>query len=105
MTELGALLHDLPAQAPAPPPPARSHARERALHAIGSTVLINVAATLLWLATGANSSHWPKYILVLSVIRLAFRLWATLGPGAHDEARLGRGGVGPRPPRLPGPPG
>jgi Domain of unknown function (DUF1707) len=94
VTELDALLHDLPAEAPPAPPPARSHAREQALHAIGFAVLVNVAANLIWLATGSAGSYWPKYVLVLSVIRLAFRLWATLGPGAaHEEARLGRGGA------------
>ena len=39
-------------------------------------------------------------VALLHVLRLAFQLWAVLGPGAsghgHDEARLGRGGVRPR---------
>jgi hypothetical protein len=94
VTELDALLHDLPAEAPAAPAPARSRAREQALHTIGYVVLVNVAANLIWLATGSHGSWWPKWVLLLSVLRLAFSLWATLGPGAaHDEARLGRGGA------------
>ena len=93
LAELDELLHDLPAEAPAPTP-ARSHAREQALHTIGYVVLLNVAANAIWLATGADGSWWPKWILLLSLLRLAFRLWATLGPGAaHDETRLGRGGA------------
>jgi hypothetical protein len=94
VAELDALVHDLPAEARPAPPPARSHAREQALHTIGYVVLFNVAANVIWLATGADGSYWPKWVLLLSVLRLAFRLWATLGPGAaHDEARLGRGGA------------
>jgi hypothetical protein len=93
VAELDELLHDLPAAAPPAPKAAASHAREQALHTIGYVVLLNVAANVIWLATGANGSWWPKWVLLASVLRLAFRLWATLGPGAaRDEARLGRGG-------------
>ena len=93
VAELDALLDDLPAEAPPAPQPSRSHAREQALHTIRYVVLFNVAANVIWLATGADSSYWPKWVLLVSLLRLAFRLWATLGPGAHDEARLGRGGA------------
>lgn len=109
--ELDALTHDLPASAgPAAAPRARAldrpGARERALHAIGLVVLVNVACNAIWLATGAGGSWWPKWVLLATVLRLAFQLWAVLGPGgdrARDEARLGRGGVRPRElPREPG---
>jgi Domain of unknown function (DUF1707) len=106
--ELDALAHDLPAAA-APSAPARRRAldrpgaRERALHAIGLVVLVNVACNAIWLATGADGSWWPKWVLLVTVLRLAFQLWALLGPGAdgraRDEARRGRGGVRPREPR------
>ncbi|MGN6188271.1 MAG: DUF1707 SHOCT-like domain-containing protein [Conexibacter sp.] len=104
--ELTALAHDLPATAEvAAAAPARSRAldrpgaRERALHAIGLAVLINVACNAIWLATGADGSWWPKWVLLGTLLRLAFQLWALLGPAAdpqRDEARLGRGGVRPR---------
>jgi hypothetical protein len=101
--ELEALAHDLPApDAPATRRPRardRPGARERALHAIGLVVLVNVACNAIWLATGADGSWWPKWVLLGTVLRLAFRLWALLGPGAderaRDEARLGRGGSAP----------
>jgi hypothetical protein len=107
--ELEALAHDLPA-VPEPKPAAHRRAldldrpgsRERALHAVGLVVLINVACNAIWLATGADGSWWPKWVLLGTMLRLAFQLWALLGPGAHarahDEARLGRGGS-ERPPR------
>jgi hypothetical protein len=108
--ELEALAHDLP---PAPAPaPARTRpraldrpgVRERVLHAVGLVVLVNLACNAIWLATGADGSWWPKWVLLGTVLRLAFQLWALLGPGAaHDEARLGRGGARPRElPREPG---
>lgn len=104
--ELEALTHDLPA----PPDPRasgtgsrrraleRPGARERALHAIGLVVLVNLACNAIWLATGADGSWWPKWVLLATALRLAFQLWHVLGPGGsvHDEARLGRGGVTPR---------
>jgi hypothetical protein len=110
--ELEALARDLPA---AVPPHAgarrraldRPGARERALHAVGLVVLVNVACNAIWLATDADGSWWPKWVLLATVLRLAFQLWAVLGPSGsgspHDEARLGRGGVRPRElPRGPG---
>jgi len=100
--ELAALAHDLPAlDAPAPRRPRvldRPGPRERAVHAIGVVVLVNVACNAIWLATGADGSWWPKWVLIGTALQLAFRLWALLGPGAdprRDEARLGRGGVRP----------
>jgi hypothetical protein len=110
--ELDALVHDLPADpgAPVPGRPARTAAREEArrrlLHAIGVAVLVSAAATAIWLATGAGGSFWPKWIVLLSAIRIAFSAWSELGPGGrgarHDETRLGRGGVRPRElPRAP----
>jgi hypothetical protein len=103
--ELEALAHDLPA-APPPSVPARSRAldlpgvRERVMHAVGLVVLVNVGCNVIWLATGADGSWWPKWVLLGTVLRLAFQLWALLGPGgaasAHGDARLGRGGVRPR---------
>jgi hypothetical protein len=99
--ELEALAHDLPA-APSRPS-ARRRAldrpavRERVLHAVGLVVLINLACNVIWLATGADGSWWPKWVLLGTGLRLAFQLWGLLGPGAiEDEARLGRGGTRPR---------
>lgn len=99
--ELDALAHDLPATAQ-PVALGRRRAldrpgvRERALHAIGLMVLVNVACNAIWLATGADGSWWPKWVLLATALRLAFQLWALLGPGAdargHDAARLGQGG-------------
>lgn len=101
VAELDALAHDLPASATVPPARRRAldrpGARERTLHLIGWVVLVNLACNAVWLATGADGDWWPKWVLLVTAIRLAFQLWAVLGPGAErGEARLGRGGVRPR---------
>jgi len=107
--ELEALLRDLPADAGAPAArsPARSEhrelARRRVAHAVGQAALVSVAAVAIWLASGANGSFWPLWVVLVMAIRVAFRTWAELGPAGRaerrhrrDEARLGRGGVRPR---------
>jgi hypothetical protein len=103
--ELQALAHDLPATPTVIVPSGRRRlvqpdVRERVVHAVGLVVLVNVACNAIWLAAGADSSWWPKWVLLGTALRLAFQLWALLGPGAggpaRDEARLGRGGVRPR---------
>jgi hypothetical protein len=106
--DLDALVRDLPADADAPRSarrPARSAQREaargRLLHAIGVAVLVSAAATAIWLATGADGAFWPKWLILIAGIRVAFSAWSELGPAGagragRDEARLGRGGVRPR---------
>ncbi len=99
VAELKALLHDLPElpPSPAPRPPRRTsdRAQRRVLHAVGTAVLINVAFLLLFLASGAHGGYWPRWIVALTLIRLAFVAWRELGPAARtdDEPRLGRGGA------------
>ncbi len=116
--ELETLVRDLPAHDLAAggsaAHPARSAQREAARrhlqHAIGQAVLVSAAAVAIWLATGADGSFWPRWIILISAIRVAFGAWGELGPAGrsrhrhrHDEARLGRGGARPRElPREPG---
>jgi hypothetical protein len=105
--ELEALVHDLPgdAEPAAGRPRARNRpgARGRALHAVGVVVLVNVACNAVWLATGTSGDWWPKWVLLATLIRLAFTLWGTLGPGAgRHEALLGRGGSEPARTRIDG---
>lgn len=108
--DLQALVGDLPAD-PGPPAagmasrgrsPAREQARMRLLHATGLALLVSLAAVAIWLATGGDGSFWPKWVMLVSAIRIAFTAWGELGPAAgHDETRLGRGGSTPREVRPP----
>lgn len=103
--ELEALTHDLPAATPAPRP-ARRPGQDRLLHLAGLAVLACAICVVVWAATGADGTFWPKWVLLACGIRLAVAAWSELGPGAspaQHEARLGRGGVRPRElPRDPG---
>jgi hypothetical protein len=89
--DLAAVRSDLPdphAQVLATTP--RELARRRVIHDIGAVLLIDVGALAVWLATGANSSFWPKWVLLGSALRLAYDAWHLLGPGAdlvHPEYR------------------
>lgn len=109
--ELETLVRDLPAHDAAaggsgahPTRSARREAARRHLqHAIGQAVLVSAAAIAIWLATGADGSFWPRWVILVSAIRVAFGAWGELGPAGrsrrrhrHDEARLGRGGARPR---------
>jgi Domain of unknown function (DUF1707) len=96
IAELDAVVADLPpAVEPARPSPERDHARRRVLHAVGTVVLFNLVAIGVWLASGTDGDFWPKWVLLLSAIRLAFLAWSELGPAGahHDESYLGRGGA------------
>jgi Domain of unknown function (DUF1707) len=98
VAELDTLLTDLPPAAepaPAGRSPEHDRARRRVLQAVGVVVLIDLVCLGVWLASGAEGSFWPGWVLLLSGIRLAFLAWGELGPAAahRDEARLGRGGA------------
>ena len=112
--ELRALLADLPALPPAPPRPGhdadREAAKRRVLHTTGTWTIIVALCVAIWLASGADGSFWPVWVLLGGAIRVAFGAWNELGPGAADRRRLGRGGSAqpggiPGPPKPPAPPG
>lgn len=104
--DLSALVADLPAttDAPKPPRPARPPAHDRLLHIVGLAVLASAICVAVWLATGADGSFWPKWVLLACGIRVAVAAWGELGPGAaaQRETRHGRGGA--QPPLSPPPP-
>ncbi len=102
--ELDALVADLPASGDADaarPPARRAPERDRMVHLVGLAVLASVTCVAVWVATGADGSFWPKWVILASAIRLAFAAWAELGPGgtrSRHETRHGRGGA--QPPEL-----
>lgn len=100
--ELDALVADLPPQSPGgavpPAPAARAPERDRMVHLVGLAVLVCAVCVAVWLATGADGSFWPKWVILASGIRLAFAAWSELGPGSGHPSRHGRGGA--QPPEL-----
>ena len=81
--ELDRLLDDLPA-APLPraEDPARKVARARLTHRAGAAAIASLLCVGVWLATGADGSFWPIWIILVAAIGLAREAWRTLGPGA-----------------------
>jgi hypothetical protein len=62
----------------------RELARRRVYHDLGAVALIDVGAVVVWLATSANASFWPKWVILVSLFRFAFDAWRLLGPGAEE---------------------
>jgi hypothetical protein len=49
-------------------------------------VIFDLGCVAVWAATGSNGSFWPKYVILISALRLARDAWRLLGP-APDAAR------------------
>ena len=85
MSELDRVLADLPDPRPLPVPAgARELVRRRIYQDAGGVVLVDLAALAVWAATGANGSFWPKWVILVSALRLARDAWRLLGPGADS---------------------
>jgi Domain of unknown function (DUF1707) len=84
--ELAPLVSDLPA-APEPQPPRPGvldspHVRRR----LASFLTVNVACIAIWLATGADSSFWPGWVLLGTGIALVAALVrVVLGVDEEEE--------------------
>ncbi len=91
--DLAVLLADLPTTLPAPRSPAREIARRQLAHRAGAGAITVLACVAIWLASGANGSFWPAWVLIAWGLVLARRAWRTLGPASSlrdhqlDEAR------------------
>ncbi|MDO8213439.1 DUF1707 domain-containing protein [Conexibacter sp. CPCC 206217] len=95
VSELRALVADLPAlPAAAPRPghdPDRESAKRRVLQNAGASAIAVVACVAIWLATGMAGSFWPIWVILGTGVRVAFVAWSELGPGAAEQRRVGRG--------------
>ena len=82
--DLAALRADLPAAggsvALAGP---RALARRRVAHDLGAVALIDVAAVVIWAATGSHGSFWPVWVIIVTACAVAFDAWNMLGPNAE----------------------
>jgi hypothetical protein len=89
--ELVPLTADLPA-APRPEEPAPRWRDSDALRTkIASFLTTNLVCWAIWLATGANSSVWPKWVTLLTALALAVTLIRT-ALGVEEEASEGEHG-------------
>jgi Domain of unknown function (DUF1707) len=83
-TQLALLRADLPSTAALPVvATSRQLARRRVYHDVGAVALVDLGSVAVWLATGANGSFWPQWVILVSAFRLAFDGWRLLGPSAE----------------------
>jgi Domain of unknown function (DUF1707) len=90
--ELDALREDLPStkrEAAIGHAQRRSHLTRRMIQESGGAVILFLVSTAVWVASGANSNFWPKWVLVLVLISLARNAWELFGP-APDLDRVER---------------
>jgi hypothetical protein len=83
VAELDELRADLPDPRPLPVPAGhREIARRRVYQDAGAVVIADIAAVVIWAATGADASFWPKWVILVSGLRLLRDGWRLLGPAA-----------------------
>jgi hypothetical protein len=92
--ELERVRADLPDPRPLPVPAGRRElARRRIYQDAGAVLILDVGCVAVWVATGANASFWPIWVILASALRLARDAWRLLGPaaditpGRHRERR------------------
>jgi hypothetical protein len=92
--------------------------RRRLVQEGGGAIGLSGVSVAIWLASGANGSFWPIWVIIATLLPLIRNAWSLIGPDpdlesveAHLESRRGRrldrehrrGRHGPpRPPRPPG---
>jgi uncharacterized membrane protein YccC len=108
--DLDALRHDLP---PLPPSPAtrraevaerRAQLSRQLLQQTGQALVPFFICTAVWLASGANGSFWPIWVVLVALIPLVRNGWRLYGPSPEFEeveadlrARRARRGLPPPP--------
>jgi hypothetical protein len=94
LAELDDIRADLPDPRPLPVPATpRELARRRIYQDAGAVLIFDAGCVAVWAATGAGSSFWPIWVILISLFRLARDAWRLLGPAPDTTAqRTRRGG-------------
>jgi len=83
MAELDRVRSDLPDPRPLPVPAGpRELARRRIYQDAGAVLIFDLGCIAVWAATGSSGSFWPKWVILVSALRLARDAWRLLGPAA-----------------------
>jgi hypothetical protein len=64
----------------------RSHLTRRMVQETGGSLSAFVICTGIWLASGANGSFWPIWVLIAVLASLARNGWALFGPAPDLDA-------------------
>ncbi len=100
MSELEAVVHDLPAL-PVSPAARRAELAERRaelrrhlVQQAGGSLTPFAICTVVWAASGAQSNFWPAFLLIFPVLFLLRNAWLLYGPAPdldRVQLELGRG--------------
>lgn len=69
----------------------KSHLRRRLSQEAGGSLFASFVCVAIWLASGAQGSFWPIWVIVFSLLPVVRDGWRLLGPGSDldvVEARL-----------------
>ena len=87
--ELDALRRDLPAstrQSELSHAARRSHLTRRLIQETGGALTLFIVCCAIWLASGANGSFWPVWVLIVVLLSAARTGWALFGPAPDLDA-------------------
>jgi hypothetical protein len=87
--ELDALRRDLPAstrQTELSHTARRSHLTRRLIQETGGALTLFIVCCAIWLASGANGSFWPVWVLIVVLLSAARTGWALYGPAPDLDA-------------------
>jgi Domain of unknown function (DUF1707) len=87
--ELDALRRDLPAssrQSELSHAARRSHLTRRLIQETGGALTLFIVCCAIWLASGANGSFWPVWVLIVVLLSAARTGWSLFGPAPDLDA-------------------
>jgi hypothetical protein len=64
----------------------KAELRRRLVQESGGAVTISAVCVAIWLAGGADSSFWPIWVIVATLLPLVRNAWRLLGPAPDLEA-------------------
>jgi hypothetical protein len=64
----------------------KSNLRRRLLQESGAAVTISAVCVAIWLASGADGSFWPIWVIVATLLPLVRNAWRLFGPAPDLEA-------------------
>jgi hypothetical protein len=64
----------------------KAQLRRRLVQESGGAVTISAVCVAIWLASGADSSFWPIWVIVATLLPLARNAWRLVGPAPDLEA-------------------
>jgi hypothetical protein len=64
----------------------RSKLRRRLIQEAGGSASASIVCVAVWLASGANGSFWPIWVILFTMLAVVRDAWALFGPAPDEEA-------------------